>query len=208
MNLSTKNLLHSSIYLIVGIFIYNTIFPPSKEQFKNNKNINWEIFEISKNEINKEKYLFSEFDIKGKNKQNNKNNQFSHKIVVGIDFGTVGSGYSYSFGNDISNIKLNNKIPTEIILTKEIQNGLIYSNSAPVTMMNYNQKELSKILYIKTMKSIILSKNETINDNLCYYYPNNIILNIADDITSFFTMWKKDNKGDSKCSCYCVELYG
>ena len=186
------SLLHAPLYLIAGIFLYNTILSGLNQPFKNNKNINWEMFQISEKEINKEKFLFSESEVRGKNNQNIKNNQINHKIVVGIDFGTVGTGYSYSFENDLSKITPMKKIPTEIILSKEIQNGFIYSNSAPVTMMNYNQKELSKILYIKTMKSIILSKNETINDNLCYFYPNDIILNIGDDLTSFFTMLKKD----------------
>ena len=45
-------------------------------------------------------------------------------------------------------------------------------------MKNYNQKELSKILYIKAIKTIVNSKNETINNNLCYVYPNNIEINI------------------------------
>ena len=184
-----KNYIYVSISIIIGLFLFNYLYQQTK-QF--NKNINWEIFQIPNEDINKEKYLFSELDLKGKNK-NNKNDKINHKIVVGIDFGTVNSGYSYSLENDISKIKSTKKTPTEIIVSKgKIQSGLIYSESAPITMMNYNQKELSKILYIKGIKSIINSKNETINTNLCYFFPNDIALNIIDDITSYFAMMKKD----------------
>lgn len=192
-----KNYIYVSLCIILGKLLFKNLFQFLKQSFKNDKNINWEIFPIPKEDINKEKYLFSEIDLNGKNKIN-KNDKINHKIVVGIDFGTVGSGYSYSLENDISKIKSMKKTPSEIILSKEKQNGLIYSYSAPITMMNYNQKELSKILYIKAIKSLINSKNETINDNLCYFFPNDITLNIRDDITSYFSMMKKDILKDLK----------
>ena len=164
-------------------------------RLRNNKSVNWEIFKLTKEDIQPEKFLYSQSNI-----NNNKNNNHYYnknlninKILVGIDFGTVNSGYSYSNEKDFSKIKSNKIIPTEIILSnKDRQNGLIYSNSAPVTMMNYNQNELRKILYIKSIKTIISSKNETINDNIVYFYPNNLILNIEDDVTSFFSMLKDD----------------
>ena len=121
-------------------------------------------------------------------KSNNNIDKNNHKIIIGIDFGTIDSGYSYSLDADISKIKSVKKSPTEIILSREIQNGLIISNSAHITMKNYNQKELSKILYIKSIKSILNTKNETINDNLCYVYPNYIQINIKEDLKSYFTL--------------------
>ena len=160
----------------------------------NNKNVIWEIFKLTKGDIQLDKFLYSQ-----SNANNNKNNNYINKnlyynkILVGIDFGTINSGYSYTIEKDFSKIKSSKIIQTEIILSnKDKQNGLIYSNSAPVTMMNYNQNELRKILYIKSLKSIISSKNETLNDNIVYFYPNNLILNIEDDITSYFAMLKDD----------------
>ena len=145
----------------------------------NNKNVIWEIFKLTKGDIQLDKFLYSQ-----SNANNNKNNNYINKnlyynkILVGIDFGTINSGYSYTIEKDFSKIKSSKIIQTEIILSnKDKQNGLIYSNSAPVTMMNYNQNELRKILYIKSLKSIISSKNETLNDNIVYFYPNNLILN-------------------------------
>jgi len=163
-------------------------------KISNNKNVIWEIFKLTKGDIQLDKFLYSQ-----SNANNNKNNNYINKnlyynkILVGIDFGTINSGYSYTIEKDFSKIKSSKIIQTEIILSnKDKQNGLIYSNSAPVTMMNYNQNELRKILYIKSLKSIISSKNETLNDNIVYFYPNNLILNIEDDITSYFTMLKDD----------------
>ena len=184
------------LYIISPIF-YKPLFNFTKNilDFPSSENfikVDWEIFKIPEEQINKEKYLFSELDIKEKKSNNNDNNKNNHKIIIGIDFGTMDSGYSYSLDNDISNIKSNKKTPTEIILSKEIQNGLIISNSAHITMKNYNQKELSKILYIKAIKTIVNSKNETINNNLCYVYPNNIEINIKDALKSYFTLLKND----------------
>ena len=184
------------LYIISQIF-YKPFFNFTKNMLDTSSSenfikVDWEIFKIPEEQINKEKYLFSELDIKEKKSNNNDNNKNNHKIIIGIDFGTIDSGYSYSLDNDISNIKSNKKTPTEIILSKEIQNGLIISNSAHITMKNYNQKELSKILYIKSIKSILNTKNETINENLCYIYPNNIQINIKEDLKSYFTLLKND----------------
>ena len=163
---------------------------------KSIKKLNWDIFQVTEEDLNPEKYLFTELENNKLTKNQNKNNHDKNKdiqdLLIGIDFGSAYSGYSYTIKNDVSKINSNKKIPSDIILSKELQNGLIYSKSAKVTMMNYNQKELRKILYISSIKAIIESKNESINDNLCYYYPNNIYLNITNDISSYFTMLKNN----------------
>ena len=180
MNCFQQILTYSTIYLILIILIFQFIHHKSESPLKHlsnkNENVNWNVFEVSEEEINKEKYLFSELDSMGNIKNND--NQINTKLIVGIDFGTSATGYSYSLGNDISKIKSTTKKPSEIIVSIGNQIGTNILQSAHITMKNYNQKELSKILYIKTIRSIIDSKNETINDNLCYYYPNHIILNI------------------------------
>ena len=156
------------------------------------KKINWDIYKIKKEDLNPEKFLFSEINMNSINGNQNRNKVNQNIKIIGIDFGSSFSGYSYTLINDISKINSNKKFPSDIILSREYQNGLIYSKSASVTMMNYNQKELKKILYISSIKTIIESKNETINDNLCYYYPNDINLNITKDISSYFTMLKNN----------------
>ena len=153
------------------------------------KKLNWDIYEIKKEDLNPEKFLFSEINMNNINKNQNKNKDI-HDIIIGIDFGSAFSGYSYTIKNVITKIKSNKKFPSDIILSRKLQNGLIYSKSASITMTNYNQKELRKILYISSIKTIIESKNETLNDNLCYYYPSDIYLNITKDISSYFTMFK------------------
>ena len=191
MHFNHKNII---IYYIIPLCFCTIVYISIHMKIINNKNVIWEIFKLTKGDIQLDKFLYSQ-----SNANNNKNNNYINKnlyynkILVGIDFGTINSGYSYTIEKDFSKIKSSKIIQTEIILSnKDKQNGLIYSNSAPVTMMNYNQNELRKILYIKSLKSIISSKNETLNDNIVYFYPNNLILNIEDDITSYFAMLKDD----------------
>ena len=104
------------------------------------KKINWDIYKIKKEDLNPEKFLFSEINMNSINGNQNRN-KVNHNIkIIGIDFGSAFSGYSYTLINDISKINSNKKFPSDIILSREYQNGLIYSKSASVTMMNYNQK--------------------------------------------------------------------
>ena len=191
MHFNHKNII---IYYIIPLCFITIVYISINFKIRNDKNVNWEIFKLTKGDIQLDKFLYSQSNINN-NKNNNYYNKnfYYNKILVGIDFGSINSGYSYSIEKDFSKIKSNKIFPTEIILSnKDKQNGLIYSNSAPVTMMNYNKNELRKILYIKSLKSIISSKNETLNDNIIYFYPNDLILNIEDDITSYFSLLKYD----------------
>ena len=186
------------IYLYgFSIFVIIIIYLLFSSSFKNNNQVDWEIYKISKEDLKPENYLFSESEQNFKYRDNKKD---KHEIIIGIDFGTINSGFAYSYINENSKINYNKKIPTEIILSKDLQNALLYSKTATVTMMNYNQKELNKILYIKSIKSLINSKNKTINDNLCYIYPKNFLLNITNDIKSFFKFFKKDILKEIKIS--------
>ena len=88
------------LYIISSIF-YKPLFNFTKNilDFPSSENfikVDWEIFKIPEEQINKEKYLFSELDIKEKKSNKNKddNNKKNHKIIIGIDFGTTDSGYS------------------------------------------------------------------------------------------------------------------
>ena len=60
----------------------------------------------------------------------------SPKVVVGIDFGTSGIGYAFSFYNQQNQIILcefngqtaDKKVPTEIILDKDLKDVLAFGN--------------------------------------------------------------------------------
>ena len=171
MHINHKNII---IYYIIPLCFITIVYISINFKIRNDKNVNWEIFKLTKGDIQLDKFLYSQSNVNNNKNSNYYNKNFYYnKILVGIDFGSINSGYSYSTEKDFSKIKSNKIIPTEIILSnKDKQNGLIYSNSAPVTMMNYNKNELRKILYIKSLKSIISSKNETLNDNIIYFYPN------------------------------------
>ena len=150
----------------------------------------WNIFNNSIKDLDETQYLFIEKNLNPKYIDDN--NQKKFQKIVGIDFGSANSGFSYSLDNNINNIISNKKGPTEIILSKGDQISIINSNSAPISMMNYNQKELNKIIYVKTIKSVIDSLNETVNDNLCYVYPKDTTLNIANIMKSYFNLLKNE----------------
>ena len=182
---------YGSIIFIYGIILLCILYFNYKGS--SNIKVNWNIFNLSDDDFDERQFLFVENNLKSKDK--NKNEHYKQKKfnkIVGIDFGTINSGISYSLDYDVNNIITNRKGPTEIILFKEDQRSIIHSNSAPATMMNYNEKELSRIIYIKTIKSVINSLNETINNNLCFVYPNSITLNIANILKSYFTLLKND----------------
>ena len=61
---------------------------------------------------------------------------FGKNVVVGIDFGTSGIGYCYSFENNINCITLsdlpgqsvNRKVPAEIILDHHLESVLAFGS--------------------------------------------------------------------------------
>ena len=174
-------------YLDITINNINKIFVNEQES----NEINWNIFNIGKNDskLEEEKYPYIEENLIPR-----KIKEINRDIIVGIDFGFVNSGYSHILGNDISNININKKGSSDIGLSITNQKGIHYSLTSSVSMKNYNTDELNKIIYIKGIKSILNSLNNTINDNLCYIYPKSIInkLNIFINIKEYFIMFKND----------------
>jgi hypothetical protein len=174
-------------YLDITINNINKMFVNEQES----NEINWNIFNIVKNDskLEEEKYPYIEENLIPR-----KIKEINRDIIVGIDFGFVNSGYSHILGNDISNININKKGSSDIGLSITNQKGIYYSLTSSVSMKNYNTDELNKIIYIKGIKSILNSLNNTINDNLCYIYPKSIInkLNIFINIKEYFIMLKND----------------
>jgi molecular chaperone DnaK (HSP70) len=60
--------------------------------------------------------------------------------------------------------------------------------------MNYKPSELANIIFIKGLKALLSSENNTINDNICFIYPESQIhkINISKAITSYFTLLKEE----------------
>ena len=85
------------------------------------------------------------------------------EAIVGIDFGTSGTGYAYSF-NDNKNIELGKfkgqntgiKVPTEIILDSELQDVLSFGEKCS----SYKLKKGD--LHFKNIKMNIYHKNKYI----------------------------------------------
>ena len=179
----------SIFVLFFCIFINKDFIYFVKKKYK----LNCNIFKISKEvEFESDKYPFINVNIKHKNI--NEINKFNNLITVGIDFGSINSGFSFNIGNDIASINLNKKFPSEIILSKKSHKGLHFSSTSQISMMNYKKNELKDIIYIKSIKNILNSINSIINDNICFIYPKNIIneLNVENTLIEYFAMLKNN----------------
>ena len=112
-------------------------------------------------------------------------------IIIGINFGTINSGYSYSVDKDLNKI-ISNKKEINAIETSRINDlGTKYSSTATISLMNYRNEELNKINYIKGIKSLF-TFDEYNNDNLCYVYPSEYVsnFNIKNIIREYFILFK------------------
>lgn len=189
--ISKKLFIFQVVLILLGIIFYNIYYKLNTEDINN---INWNFFNVSKEkaETEEQKYLYIEEDVKSD--KINEITEINKIVIVGIDFGTINSGYSFIYGKDISKINFNKKFPTVFGLSKRNQKGMHYSFTSSISMMNYGKKELGKIIYIKGIKLILNSLNNTVNDNLCYIYPKEVInkLNILNDIKEYFIMLKND----------------
>ena len=88
-----------------------------------------------------------------------------YEVVVGIDFGSSGSGYAYSFMNDnninhgyISGGSVDNKVPTEIILSDSYQ-VLEFGKECKQYL---KEKGLNSGNYFKGIKMNLYSRSKTI----------------------------------------------
>ena len=101
-------------------------------------------------------------EITDKNKDNYNNN---YKVVVGIDFGSSGCGFAYSFMNkdkiyhcDISGADVDKKVPTEIILD---DNNYVLQ-FGPKCKQYLKEKGLNSGHYFKGIKMKLYEKKTTI----------------------------------------------
>ena len=85
------------------------------------------------------------------------------KIVVGIDFGTSGVGYAYSFNNNITNIissdfcgqSKDKKVPTEIILDTNLKEVLAFGEKCKEYTIAYDKNNYE---YFKNIKMNLYKK--------------------------------------------------
>ena len=181
-----------SIFILLLSFIFGNNFgtklTPNKEYEPNE--INWNIYDISK-EAKLEEKQYDYIEVKNQKIQNLPESE--DKIIVGIDFGTISTGYSFVERNDIKKININGKSPNEVETSKDTQNGKKYSERASISLQNYNREELNNINFVKGIKSIF-TLDKFNNDNLCYVYPREYVsnFNIKNVIREYFIMLKKD----------------
>lgn len=187
--INQKNIFYYEIILVFFTIIgYNIFF------LFFNRNERPLDFGITKEDakLEEEKYPYIEENLKYKNYDNY--NKLEKNIIVGIDFGFINSGYSYMLGNDITEIRINKKNTNEFELLRHTLKGKHYSSTSSISMMNYRNKELNNIIYIKGIKSLLYSENKKFNDNIFYIYPNYFVhqFNITDSLKEYFLMLKND----------------
>ena len=173
------------ILFLILVFYYFFI----KED--DNKNINT----LEKMILEEEKYFFK--DIKQSELIINdiKNNIYEN-LIIGINFGNIYSEYSYNFGKNISTIISDKKKSTELELSKETKNGLKYSYKSSISLMNYKNDELDKIIFLKGFKTLLYEDN---NENELYYEYNldkNIEKNII--FRQYFSFLKNETLTELK----------
>ena len=85
-------------------------------------------------------------------------------LYVSIDFGNYKSNFAYSFGknNKIIQGKIRS-VPSIVILNKRTYTGKNYGTKSINSISNYDEDEMSKILYMNNLKNLLyeISNNET-----------------------------------------------
>ena len=168
------------ILFLVLVFYYIFI----KED--DNKDINT----LEKMILEEEKYFFKDIkqseliinDIKNKTNEN---------LIIGINFGNIYSEYSYNFGKNISTIITDKKKSTELELSKETKNGLKYSYKSSISLMNYKNDELDKIIFLKGFKTLLYEDNYKNEMYFQYNLDKNIEKNII--IKQYFSFLKNES---------------
>ena len=187
--ITLKNYFYFQIVLILpSIIIYNIFFLNQKNKLYE---INFDISGILKEQAeSNENNLFIEDNLNHKN--NIKFNNIKKDIIVGIDFGSINTGFTYIIGNKKEKIITNKKFPSEFGLSRKTHKGVHYSDTSSISLMNYRKNELDNVIYINGIKYILNLKNNTINDNTCFIYPGDVIpeLNIRNVLTEYFIMLK------------------
>ena len=133
------------------------------------------------------------------------NNEIIPKVIVGIDFGTAGIGYAYSFYNNPLNIILSDfngqtgdkKVPSEIILDKKLEDTLAFGNDCKGYIKTHEKNTYE---YFKNIKMNLYKKKDTIKStNGTEANIENIITNILKQISQHaFTQIKKANDNSIK----------
>ena len=156
--------------------------------------VDWKIFGIEKNisKFEDEKYPYIMSNSPEVTEINSFDNKYS--TIIGVDFGTIKSGYAFTFLGNPNIFRDNGKSFSDFVISRNHQNELHHSETSLVSMMNYKPSELANIIFIKGLKALLSSENNTINDNICFIYPESQIhkINISKAITSYFTLLKEE----------------
>ena len=195
------------IFIIIPILYSKINFDFNSISNSNLIEINWDIFnkskEIAQNESTK--YPFEQLlnsDFKENKDENiiidNQQKGLNNTIIIGIDLGSINTGFSYSvksINDDNEKLKIINekKYPNEIEISRNEHKGLKYALKASVSLANYGFEELNNINFIKGIKNLIYM-NKYNNDNLCYFYPSEFVneFNITNVFKEYLLMIKND----------------
>ena len=89
---------------------------------------------------------------------------FGKDVIVGIDFGTSGIGYCYSFESNVNSITLSDlpgqsadrKVPTEIILDNQLESVLAFGSECGGYILTKDKNEYA---YFKDIKMNLYNNN-------------------------------------------------
>ena len=147
------------------------------------KNLNIDINNKKKEKKKKQKFcfylillipifilIFSKLS-KIQNDNDNNNNQSSFAYIadepyISIDFGNSKSSYAYKLGKNNDTIHGQKRsVPSIVILNKNDLSGKNFGQKSISSMSNYNEDEISKIIYMNNLKMLINNITKETNDS-------------------------------------------
>lgn len=175
-NNNSNNIFYAFIIVIISVIFYYILF-------------NWK--KRDKSYIIESNYYYT--DANSSLINTIKKPKANEGYIIGIDFGAINSGYSYTLKKDNSDIISKKKSPTEIELSRESKKGLRFSIVSSVSLMNYRNEELNKINFIRGIKYLFEPEyKKNIDNNLYFMYPHNFNNDKANIIHQYFLMLKNN----------------
>ena len=126
---------------------------------------------------------FNKNQIQEEKEQNNYFNFFEEEIPIiekppldiAIDFGNYKTGFSYFFNKNIKEINIGKTQPTIITLFKKNLTSKNYGRKTLNSIINYNEKEKSEIIFLNNLKFNLFNNKQNINKNFEYLNKKAVI---------------------------------
>ena len=126
---------------------------------------------------------FNKNQIQEEKEQNNYFNFIEEEIPIikkppldiAIDFGNYKTGFSYFFNKNIKEINIGKTQPTIITLFRNNLTSKNYGGKTLNSIINYNEKEKSEIIFLNNLKFNLFNNKQNINKKFEYLNKKAVI---------------------------------